>query len=62
MRSYLAEDDVGGTETLYKGTKVSFVRQENDLFMKYNIPLALLAATRTFAEGVNAAFTEMPGL
>ncbi len=28
--------------------------------MKYNIPLALLAAARTLAEGVNAAFTVMP--
>ncbi len=42
-----------------RGKKISFIRQVNDLFMKYNIPLALLAATRTFAEGVNAAFTEM---
>ncbi len=31
-----------------------------DLFMKYNIPLALLAAARTLAERVNAAFTVMP--
>ncbi len=28
--------------------------------MKYNFPLALLAAARTLAEGVNAAFTVMP--
>ncbi len=28
--------------------------------MKYNIALALLAAARTLAEGVNAAFTVMP--
>ncbi len=28
--------------------------------MKYNIPLALLAAARTLAEGVNAVFTVMP--
>ncbi len=28
--------------------------------MKYNIPLALLAAARTLAEGVDAAFTVMP--
>ncbi len=28
--------------------------------MKYNIPLALLAAARTLAEGVNAAFAVMP--
>ncbi len=28
--------------------------------MKYNIPLALLAAARTLAEGVKAAFTVMP--
>ncbi len=28
--------------------------------MKYNIPLALLVAARTLAEGVNAAVTVMP--
>ncbi len=28
-------------------------------FMKYKIPLILLAAIRTLAEGVNAAFTVM---
>ncbi len=42
--------------------KTSFARQVNDLFMKYNIPLALLVAARTLAEGVNAAFTVMPKL
>ncbi len=31
-----------------------------DLFMKYNIPLALLAAIRTLAERVNTEFTVMP--
>ncbi len=29
-------------------------------FIKHSIPLALLAAVRTFAEGVNAEFTVMP--
>ncbi len=39
---------------------MSFFKQVKDLFMKYNIPLALLAAARTLAEEVNAAFTVMP--
>ncbi len=38
---------------------MSFVKQVKDLFMKYNIPLTLLAAARTLAEGVNAVFTVM---
>ncbi len=36
---------------------ISFVRHVNDLFMKYNIPIALLGAVRILAEGVNAEFT-----
>ncbi len=48
------------TNALYSGyTKISFVRYVNDLFMKYRIPLALLAAERTFAEGVNIEFPVM---
>ncbi len=47
------------TNAQYRGTKISFVRRVNDLFVKYSIPLALLAAVRTFAEGVNADFTVM---
>ncbi len=39
---------------------ISFVRHVNDLFMKYSIPLDLLAAVRAFAEGVNVVFTVMP--
>ncbi len=35
------------SKLLYRGTIMSFVRQVNDLFMKYNIPLALLVAART---------------
>ncbi len=41
------------------GPKISIVRHVNDLFMKYSIPLALLAAVRTFAESVNFEFTVM---
>ncbi len=48
------------TNALYRGTKISFDRHANDLFMKYSIPLALLAAVRTFADGVNAEFTVIP--
>ncbi len=36
------------------------VRRVNNLFMKYSIPLALFAAVRTFADGVNAEFTVIP--
>ncbi len=35
-------------------------RDENDIFMKYNIPLALLATVRKFDEAVNAGLTVMP--
>ncbi len=44
----------GLTNALYRGRKISFVRHLNDLLMKYSIPLALFAAVRTFADGVNA--------
>ncbi len=44
----------------YIGAKISFVRHENDLLMKYSITVALLAAVRTFAEVVNAEFTVLP--
>ncbi len=37
-----------------------FVRHVSDRFKKYNIPLGLLVAVRTLAEGVNAEFTVMP--
>ncbi len=50
----------GFTNTLYRGTKIPFVRHVNDLFMKYSIPLALFAAARTFADGVNTEFTVIP--
>ncbi len=36
------------------------VRHATQLFMMYSIPLALLVAVRTFADGVNAAFTVIP--
>ncbi len=49
-----------GVFALYSGTKISFVRYVNDLFMKYSIPQALLAAERPFAEGVYVEFTVMP--
>ncbi len=49
----------GLTNALYRGTKISFVRLVNGIFMKYSIPLALLAAVGTFTEGVNAEFTVM---
>ncbi len=48
------------TNVLCGGTEIFFVSHMNDLFMKYSIPLALLAAIRTFAEGVKAEFTIMP--
>ncbi len=35
-------------------TKISFARHVNNLFMEYSLLLALLAAERTLAEGVNA--------
>ncbi len=42
-------------EVLYnRGMNVTFVRHVNALFMKYSIPLALFAAVRTSADGVNA--------
>ncbi len=41
----------GRTKALYKGTKISFVKQVKDLIIKYNIPLAVLAAARTLSEG-----------
>ncbi len=49
--------------TLYIGVwKISFVSHVNELLIKYSIPLALLAAVRTFADGVNAEFTVIPRL
>ncbi len=56
----MANSRGGRTKALYRGTKISFVRQVIDLFMKYNILLALLAAAKTLAEGMNAEFTVMP--
>ncbi len=47
----------GLTNALYRGTKISFAKQLNDLFMKNSTPLALLAVVRTFAEGMKAEFT-----
>ncbi len=41
-------------------TKISFVRHENDVFIKYSIPIAVLVAVRIFAEEVNTEFTVMP--
>ncbi len=46
----------GLNNALYRGTKISFVRHVNDLFMKYSIPVALFAEVGTFAEGVNIEF------
>ncbi len=60
--AWIAFSICGLTNELCRGTKISFVRYVNDLFMKYNIPLALLAAIRTLAVGVNAEFTVMPRL
>ncbi len=48
------------TKALYRGTEISFGRHLNDLFMKYSIPLAFLAAVRTLTEGGNAELTVMP--
>ncbi len=45
---------------LYRDAKIAFVRHENDVFIKYSIPLALLVAVRIFAEEVNTEFTVMP--
>ncbi len=47
-------------ELYNRGTKLTFVRHVNDRFMKDSIPLTLLAAVRTFADGVNAEFTVIP--
>ncbi len=43
----------GLTNALYRGTKISFVRHVNDLFVKYGIPPVLFAAARTFPDGGN---------
>ncbi len=56
----MAHSRCGLTNTLYRGAKISFVRHENDLFIKYSIPLALLVAVRIFVEEVNTEFTVMP--
>ncbi len=53
----MAYSRCGVTNALFRDTKISFVRHVNDLVMKYSILLALFAAVRTFAEGVNAKFT-----
>ncbi len=45
----------GLTNELDRGIKISFARQDDNLFMKDEIPLAL-----TLAEGLNAEFTIMP--
>ncbi len=58
--AWMAYSRCDRTKALYKDTEISFVRQVNGLFMKYNIPLALLAAPRTLAEEVNAEFKVMP--
>ncbi len=50
----------GLTNALYRGTKISFVKHVNDLFMRYSVPLTLFAAVKTFADGVTAAFTVIP--
>ncbi len=55
--AWLAHSRCGLTNTLYIGTKISFIRDVNDLFMKYSIPLALFAAVRKFADGVSIEFT-----
>ncbi len=47
----------GLTNELYRGTKIPFVRQVNNLFIKHNIPRALLAAVGTLAEGMNVGLT-----
>ncbi len=48
------------TNAILRGKHISFIRHVNVLFIKYSIVLVLLAAVRTFAEGVNAEFTVMP--
>ncbi len=50
----------GRKKVLYRGVKILFVRHVNGLMVEYNIPLALLAAVRILAEGVNAEFAVMP--
>ncbi len=56
----MAYSSCGLTNALYRGAKVSFVRNVNNLFMKYGFPIALFAAVRTFADGVHAVFTGIP--
>ncbi len=56
----MAYSRCGLTNTVYRGTKVSFVRHVNDLFMKYSFPLALFATVRIITDGVNAEFTVIP--
>ncbi len=50
----------GLTNAPHRGTRISFVRHANDLFMKRSISLALLAAVRTLTAGVNTEFTVKP--
>ncbi len=51
--------DEGSTKALNRSTEFSFVRYVTHLFMKHNIPLALLSDVRKLADGVNAEFSFM---
>ncbi len=56
----MAYSRCGSTKALHRGAEISFGRHLNDLFMKYSIPLAFLAAVRTLIEGGNAELKVMP--
>ncbi len=45
---------------LCRGMKISFVSLVNDLFMKHNIPLALLATVKMLDEWINDEFMIIP--
>ncbi len=48
----------GLTDELYRGTKIAFVWHKNDI---KNIPLGLLAAVRTYVEGMNPGMEKYIG-
>ncbi len=54
----MAYSRCGPTNALYRGMKIFFVSHLSDLFMKYSIPLALLAAVRTVVEGCYDSFKD----
>ncbi len=54
----MAYSRCGPTNALYRGMTLSFVSHLRDLFIKYSIPLALLAPERTVLEGCYDSFKD----